>query len=70
MKIKRLEFGISRISDKPAWKEWYFSASKAMCGCYILDVWFLYFTWMGDECYYQCNDPECECKNDNSPTKT
>lgn len=61
MKIKRLEFGIATICGKPAWKDLTFEAHKGMCGCYLIDIWMFYITWMGDECYFPCKNPECDC---------
>lgn len=64
MKIKRLEFGLARINGKIAFKDWYFNKGMASCGCYMIEIWFAYVTWLGNECYYQCGDPTCECKDD------
>lgn len=62
MRIKRFEFGISTICGYPAWKDPEFGITKSNCGCYILEIWFIHFTWLGDECYLPCQDPACECK--------
>ena len=61
MRVRRLEFGWSRIGDKVAWRSPEFGISKPFCGCYMAEFWCAYITWLGDQCYYQCGDPECDC---------
>jgi hypothetical protein len=63
MQIKRIEIGLAKIGGKIAFKEFSFGAHKTHCGCFMVDVWFLFITWLGDECYYPCGNPECECKD-------
>ncbi len=60
MQIGRLEFGKTRyhVSDNPIRRYFTVSYDKGMCGCRILSISILYFTWMGDECYF--NPPENE----------
>lgn len=53
MRIWRFEFGkwIYPDGHKRAPFSWQFILDHAHCGCYILDIGHLYFTWLGDECY-------------------
>lgn len=64
MQIKRLEFGLAKKAGKVDWKDFSFRAYKSYCDCYMADIWFVYITWLGDECYLPCKDPECECHKD------
>ena len=65
MKIKRLEFGICKLNgERIAWDEPLFSAARFCCGCYNVGIWIWYFTWLSDECFFKCADPECDCQDD------
>ena len=64
MRIKRLEFGLSRMYDKVAWRYPRFHIGKENCGCFMGEFWCLYVTWLGDECYYPCGDPSCCCNKE------
>lgn len=64
MKIGKLEWGIATVAGKSAWKDLYFYMGKSSCNCYMLDIWFFYITWLSDECYHPCSDPECKCHED------
>ena len=61
MRIYRLEFGLSTVSGKVALCLPVCHAEKALCGCYIFELWCFYATWLGDECLLPCQDPSCEC---------
>jgi hypothetical protein len=69
MRIGRLEFGIATCAGWPDYKSKLFEAYKACCQCYMIDVWIFYITWLGDECYYVCRDPECACHEDGYPDR-
>lgn len=61
MKIGRMETGISTGKRKLV-DYFEFSYIKGMCGCHIFSLFIFYFTWMGDECYF--NPPENEEPNE------
>ena len=66
MRIGRLEFGTTIMANtgKPAWDEPLFQFETYCCGCKNVGFWIFFVTWLSDECYYPCNDPECPCQQD------
>lgn len=59
MRIGRIETGITKFHQPQKWTRYFeLSYDKGLCGCHIFSVFIFYFTWMGDECYF--NPPENE----------
>lgn len=54
MRIGRIEIGITKYytSNSPIGRYFEISYDKGLCGCRILNISVFYFTWMGDECYF------------------
>ena len=56
MRIGRLEFGIAKGASM-------WAAYTASCGCKMLDLGMVYFTWIHPECKCGgCGKYTCECK--------
>lgn len=59
MRLGRIETGITIYTRKRTLKEIFHAEYiKGMCGCHIFNLSIFYFTWMGNECYF--NPPENE----------
>lgn len=61
MRLGRLECGITRYHTQLGLMDFFgIEYCKGHCGCHILSISIFYFTWMGNECYF--NPPENEEK--------
>lgn len=61
MRLWRFEVGVWTTARKLTLKDYFeFSYDPGMCGCKILTISRMYFTILGDECYF--NPPENEAE--------